>query len=305
MAVALITGADGFLGKYICRELVSRGDEVIPLARGPASKDNDSFTLSLKPTVLEVCRAADQAGADFIYHLAGISDASNLEALYQATVIYAQTVLSGAALARVTPKVVLIGSAAEYGKPVSSDMTTRESDVCNPLSAYGISKYTQTLHGMAASATGLNVTIARLFNPIGAGAPPSTALGSFVQQINAMTEAGGVLKTGPLNSVRDFIDVSEAARVIVEVSRLPGAQIKGQVFNVCTGSGYRLEQIVERLIADSGLHIDHQVENNRRGTSDLDTVIGSNEKLAKFGIEVAGVDLAKVIPEMLSRYKTN
>lgn len=298
MAVALVTGANGFLGKHLCRELVVRGDEVIPLIRNQTGQTITGLPLSSNSTAVEISAALDKMGVDFIYHLAGKSDASDLEALYQANVIYAHRILVGASLTRVKPKVVLIGSAAEYGKPVSPDMTARETDVCSPLSPYGISKLAQTLNGMAASGSGLHVTVARLFNPIGPGAPASTALGSFVRQISAMKDGGGVLRTGSLHSVRDFVDVSEAARVIAELPRLPGTQ--GQVFNICSGAGLKLEDIVAQLIASSGLNVEHQLQGHLRGTSDLDVVIGSNEKLAALGLNVAMPDIKGILSAMLS-----
>lgn len=298
MAVALVTGANGFLGNYVCREILDRGYEVVRLSRGSTTEGETTFSLSTKPTASEICKIIDERQAAIVYHLAGISQASDLEALYRANVFFAQSVLSGAASAKSPPRVVLIGSAAEYGRPVNSDMTVRESDTCSPLSAYGISKLAQTHHGLAASEAGLRVTIARLFNPIGLGSPASTALGSFVRQIASMPNEGGILRTGSLHSTRDFIDVTEAASVIVRLSLLPNVQ--GKVYNICTGAGVRLQDVVSQLIEVSGIAVTHQIESTRHGTSDIDTVIGSNDKLHSLGLDISKPDLRLVLEKMLS-----
>jgi len=302
MAVALVTGANGFLGKYVTREILNRGDKVIGLTRGSSILCESGLPLSLKPTVFEICKILEETGAAFVYHLAGTSNASDLETLYQANVIYAQTVLSASGMAKSPPKVVLIGSAAEYGTPIASDHVTREEDVCRPMSAYGISKLAQTHHGLAASAAGLHVTVARLFNPIGAGSPSSTALGSFVRQIAAMSDQGGILRTGSLRSVRDFIDVSEAARIIAKLPLLPN--LEGNVYNVCTGAGTRLLDVVSQLIEASGLKVEHHVESHIRGTSDIDTVIGSNERLRTLGLSVSQTDIRSVLEAMLQHERS-
>ncbi len=298
MAVALVTGARGFLGNYICREIFDRGDELIRLSRGQTAEDERGFFLSPKPAAAEICHIINETNAATVYHLAGTSQASDLEALYQANVIFAESVLSGCAMAKVPPKVVLIGSAAEYGKPVSWDMISREGDICSPLSAYGISKLAQTHHGLAASEAGLHVTIARLFNPIGIGSPANTALGSFVRQIASMTDEGGILRTGSLHSIRDFINVQDAARIIAKLPSLSDA--RGKVYNICTGNGSKLQDIVSQLIEVSGVPVEHHVEDSRRGTSDLDKVVGSNERLRELGLDIPTPDIRSLLEKMLS-----
>ncbi|ENN84220.1 UDP-glucose 4-epimerase [Rhizobium freirei PRF 81] len=298
MAVALVTGANGFLGNYVCREILDRGYDVVRLSRGSTVEDEKASPLSAKPTASEICKIIDERQAAIVYHLAGTSQASDLEALYQANVFFAQSILSAAASAKSPPKVILIGSAAEYGRPVNSDMISRESDTCSPLSAYGISKLAQTHHGLAASEAGLCVTIARLFNPIGVGSPATTALGSFVRQIASMPTGGGILRTGSLHSTRDFIDVAEAASAIVRLSLL--SDVQGKVYNVCAGAGVRLQDLVSQLIEVSGIAVQHQIESTRRGTSDIDTVIGSNDRLRSVGLDISKPDFRSVLEKMLS-----
>ena len=218
MNVALVTGASGFLGRHVCSQVHNEGDQVHSLSGKADAREAGVLRIPEKPSVEDFRRVIDETRPDTIYHLAGTSMSSDLAQLYQTNVILAQTILSAVAATGAKVKVVLIGSAAEYGEPVDPQGIVRETDRCRPVSAYGISKLAQTLHGLAAAGAGLDVTIARLFNPIGPGSGTNTALGSFVHQVTSLRGGPGVLKTGSLDSVRDFIEIGEAARAIVALS---------------------------------------------------------------------------------------
>ncbi|GAA3099351.1 GDP-mannose 4,6-dehydratase [Rhizobium viscosum] len=303
MARALVTGANGFLGRYVCRELRRQGESVVCLSRSAHSQQGETVVIPEKPSADDLLKIIERTQASMIYHLAGTSQMSDVPALYQANVFFAEALLTAAANSLVRPGILLIGSAAEYGTPVSSDMTCREGDVCRPVSSYGISKLAQTYHGLAAARGGLDVTIARLFNPIGVGSPACTALGSFVGQIAAIKGHAGTLKTGSLDAVRDFIEVAEAARVIVELPRLKAAH--GDVVNVCSGVGTKLENIVSSLMKVSGAEVMLLKEDFRRGTSDLNMVVGSNARLRELGLEVALPDFEAIMREMLAAERSN
>jgi nucleoside-diphosphate-sugar epimerase len=303
MAVALVTGANGFLGSHVCRELDNLGIDVVTLNRSADHPSRRSFVLSQPFTCESLGEVVRSVKPGTIYHLAGTSCSDNLQALYQTNVFYAAHLLDAALRCKMPPTVVLVGSAAEYGRPLHSDSTVRENDFCSPLNAYGISKLAQTHHGLACAAIGLPVVVARLFNPIGIRSAPTTALGSFVNQIATMGPKGGVLKTGPLEVVRDFIDVGDAAKGLIKLASHPAA--KGQVVNLCTGTGVSLQSLVDRLLDVAGVPIVHEVNAQQRGTSDLDIVIGDNRRLKSFGISIAPPDIERLLRRMLDVARQN
>ncbi|MGA2795427.1 MAG: NAD-dependent epimerase/dehydratase family protein [Roseiarcus sp.] len=300
MSVALLTGASGFLGRYVCRELASRGMAFVALTRaGGGAIEGASRTISLSrgPSKEQLGAIFEEVRPRAIYQLAGTSRMDDLEGIYRANVLYAGAILEAALASDARPAVLLVGSAAEYGQPVHRDMTVREPDPCNPLSAYGISKLAQTHHGMAAAAKGLPVVVARLFNPIGAGSPTTTALGSFVSQVAAIGPAGGALTTGPLQAVRDFVDAAAAARVLVALAETQAAM--GQIVNVSTGIGTGLDEMVRRLVRIAGVPVRHEIDRRRHGTSDLDVVIGDPGRLASLGLAMAPPDFDALLARML------
>ncbi len=303
MKVAIVTGADGFLGRHVCRELAARGTRVVRLSRHSGGANVDSIRISSEPSSAELARIFEQVAPTEIYQMAGTTEQSDIAALYEANVIFAVSVLNAAGASATKARIVCIGSAAEYGLPAHPEGVVRETDPCRPISPYGISKYAQTLHALAAARSGRDVVVARLFNPIGAGMSSATALGNFVQQLARATDGRAVLRTGALDSVRDFIDVADAARAIVHLARVPLGEER--VFNISTGIGVRLDRIVAMLIEASGMQVAHEIDSARRGTSTLDAVIGDNRRLAATGLQVPPADLRKLLNAMLANEWTN
>jgi nucleoside-diphosphate-sugar epimerase len=152
MPVALVTGANGFLGSHVCRELDDRGIDVVALNRSVDHASGRSIVVPQPLTCENLGEVVRSVKPSTIYHLAGTSRSDNLEALYQANVLYAAYLLDAALSCEMPPTVVLVGSAAEYGRPLHADSTVREQDFCYPLTAYGISKLAQTHHGLAYAA---------------------------------------------------------------------------------------------------------------------------------------------------------
>jgi nucleoside-diphosphate-sugar epimerase len=299
MSVALVTGANGFLGQFVCRELAGRNVEVVTLNRSIGQGVARWILLPQPLTRAYLIGLLDEIRPDTVYHLAGTSRSDNLDLLYQVNVLYAAELIEAALVSKCRPTVVLVGSAAEYGRPIRPNYIVRESDRCSPMTAYGISKLAQTHHGIAATIRGLPVVVTRLFNPIGVGSTQTNALGNFVAQIAAMGPEGGILKTGPLGAVRDFIHVADAAKALVELGNLPEAA--GQVINLCTGVGTRLQYVVDRLIALAAIPLVHEIDDQRRGTSDLDGVIGDAGLLKRLGIAVATPEMDSLLRDLLAK----
>jgi GDP-4-dehydro-6-deoxy-D-mannose reductase len=302
MPVVVVTGASGFLGRHLCARLLSSGASVVALTRPqgrPAPVGVHSARCEqLNTATLTTVLARQQP--EVIYHVAGSVDGSDVSALYEANVSYAARLLHAAAATVPTAKVLLVGSAAEYGRPVRPNGVVSEDDVCRPLSAYGISKLAQTHHGLAAAAQGLHVVVARVFNPIGPGSPASNALGAFARQIATAPARDGSLRTGPLNAVRDFVSVDDVARALEGLAKHPGG--RGLVVNVCSGRGLALSDLVTRLLALSPVVLRHDVDSQGRGTSDIDRVVGDPSRLCRLDLGLPPLDVDSVLRRMLAEH---
>jgi GDP-4-dehydro-6-deoxy-D-mannose reductase len=300
----LVTGASGFVGSRVVDQLVQRGAEVVTVGRYVAAASaSDHRVLARADDASEVEALVAQVAPQCIIHLAGASSAASLAELYRVNAIFAANLLRAAALVKPNPRVLLVGSAAEYGPVPDADLPVTEAFPCSPNTAYGITKLAQTLHGLTAAAAGLPVTIARVFNPIGPGMSTSLALGSFADQIARLPSTGGTLRTGDLDVERDFIDVREAGRILAELAL--NSVVESGIFNVCTGIGSHLLDITRRLIACSTSPIQLHYESSRTGNSNVRRFIGSPAKLESLGVSVACPDFDRLLPAMLAQAQSD
>ncbi|GEC57703.1 hypothetical protein BEL01nite_67460 [Bradyrhizobium elkanii] len=98
--------------------------------------------------------------------------------------------------------------------------------------------------------------------------------------------------------MRDFVDAADAARALVDLAETPRAV--GQIINVCTGVGTTVQHLVDRLMEIVDAPITHEVEGERRGTSDLDIIIGDANRLSQLGIAVPLPDVDAILRQMLA-----
>lgn len=268
---ALVTGAAGFLGRHLVRELERHGTRVTGLARHGGAGSSHVMMGDAPWEPRRLAGIIEATEPDVVFHLAGgtVGTAAQLEAV---NVGLARSVMEAIGLAQATPLLVCCGSAAEYGSAVTDGAPTPETAVCAPLSAYGTSKLAQTRAALAFNeAGGARVLVARIFNPIGPCMPPHLALGEFARQIAALPPHGGTLRAGNLEVARDFIDVELVARALRLLAQHPDAD---GVVNVCSGQATRLAQLVEMLIAASGKPVRPELDPERVREGELRAMFG-------------------------------
>ncbi len=297
----LVTGASGFIGRSVLKELQTRGLETISVSRTlrePVAGERQCV-LSAPSAAIEVRDLLFSASPDVVMHLAGISSAPSYSELYGANVVFAANLLDAALAMPNKPRVLVAGSAAEYGPVPAAHLPVREDFTCRPNTAYGASKLAQTSHALIAASRGLPVVVARLFNPIGAGMPKSLALGSFAHQIAQMGTRGGILETGDLDAIRDFMDVHVAAKLLVELALMPNSAGSAEVVNICTGEGQRLLDLTQRLIGLAGVPVELKHDVARRGNSEVKAFVGDPSRLASLGLAYASSDFDAVLEAIL------
>jgi nucleoside-diphosphate-sugar epimerase len=302
----LVTGASGFVGRAVLNELQARGLEAVAVSRTarPVVAGEARRLLADVSDAAEVRDLLLSVEPQVVLHLAGVSTAPSYSDLYEANVVFAANLLDAALAMPRKPRVVLAGSAAEYGPVSAALQPVREDLACRPNTGYGASKLAQTSHALVAASRGLSVVVARLFNPIGPGMPKSLALGSFAHQIAGMGTRGGVLATGDLDVVRDFMDIRIAAKLLVGLALTNDAS--AEVVNICTGDGQRLLDLTRRMIAISGVPVELQHDESRRGNSDVRAFVGDPSRLKALGLRAQASDMDALLEAILrdAREKT-
>ncbi len=168
-------------------------------------------------------------------------------------------------------RVVLIGSAAEYGIPTAE--VINEEHPLNPASFYGLTKKWQSEAALLKKRSGIDVVVARIFNLLGPGLKEHLAFGSFVSQIRSSKGDQVCLKIGNLNVSRDFLDVRDAVKAIDGL--LSKQKLDSTIYNLCSGKAENLGELLKELINFSGKNVVIEKDASRYRANDVETITGS------------------------------
>lgn len=249
MERCLVTGAAGFLGRYIVREMSAAGGTV--LAVDSCSPENAALP---KGVGFRSLRLPDErlgaVIADFAptvcVHAAGrASVAGSFEdpdADFESSVLLTRSLLGSLGESAPRCRFVFLSSAAVYGEPES--LPVSESGRILPLSPYGYHKrMCEMLVEESARLGGVRGASARIFSAYGPGLRRQV----LWEAASQLAERGCVSLRGTGLESRDFIsgrDVARAIRVIAEK-----APCGGEVYNVASGQETTIRAAVEMLCA--------------------------------------------------------
>jgi len=272
---ALVTGAAGFVGQWLCRALLADGWDVVGAgvaavpAGGILSEDEKRSVTWVMADVrhqAEIARAFDQARPEAVFHLAGVSsipDAQGDPSLaYEINVLGAARLLHEVRVRRragdIDPVVIVVGSAAQYGR-VLEQRPLRESDSQRPMSVYAASKAAQEIVALeAARSEGVRVVATRSFNHSGPGQAADFLLPALVHRVLAIRDGTDkVLRIGNADTVRDFLHVRDVVRAYLA---LVESGVAGEVYNVCSGEGTRTRDLAKRVLAAAGVNAAVEIE---------------------------------------------
>lgn len=206
-----------------------------------------------------VLELLDALRPDAIYHLAAQASVERAWANPAGTLVNnvtAQLHLLQAVIALgLRPRILVIGSADEYGAVTPQDMPIDEDTPLRPLNPYAVSKVAQDYLGLQYHLSHqLYVVRVRPFNHIGPRQGPGFAVPDFCRQIAAI-EAGQqepVLRVGNLEARRDFSDVRDIVRGYA-LALSHGRP--GQVYNIGAGRSHSIHEMLDRLLALSRVPI--------------------------------------------------
>jgi len=228
MDKVLIIGANGFVGKAVARELSKDFETILA-----SNKQQSGFTTLDATNVNQATDVLNECSPDYIVNCAGIVQNSELAAM---NVDITKTLLSAVVATKLSVKrFVLLGSAAEYGQVQAMGAGIDEDYPIRPVSIYGKYKAEEVRQATAIGQNkGINVIVARLFNPIGPGMNDRFLISVLVRQFREL-RAGtrSSLEVSRLDSVRDYIGVRDVARAIATLLRTKG--LEHTVYNVGSG----------------------------------------------------------------------
>lgn len=269
---ALVTGANGFAGTYLCAALHNAGHEVI--ATNADVRDADAVRAEI-----------GDAQPDWIFHLAAQAfvpaSIQDPHETYAVNITGTASVLAAIRELRHGGKkarLMNISSAEVYGPQPPENYPLRETVLPRPANPYAASKLAaEALVLGEVRAFGLDAVIARAFNHIGPGQSDRFAVASFAKQL-ATIAAGGerVMYVGNLSAKRDMLDVRDVVQAYIDLAQCGES---GEVYNICSESAVSMREVLGELVRIAHVPVEIREDPARMRPSDVPLVYGSNEKL--------------------------
>ena len=295
MKKILITGISGFVGGYFVDYLTSRADtfEIHGISRSKPAWDfvpvtverlnNHHFHLADLNDIPKIRSLIEGIQPDYILHLAAQSSVAEswktpVVSFLNNTNIFLN-IIDTVRLNDNGARVLSVGSSEQYGIVSDEDLPLTENSRQCPANPYAVARVAQEqLARLYASGYGLDICCTRSFNHCGPGQTDRFVVSSIVKQFVRIARGlqDPVIHIGNGTIIRDFVDVHD----VVEAYRLLLARGKrGEVYNICSGKGRSIRDIVT-LLSDM-YHIDVQVlrEQSRIRPIDNPRIVGSYQKI--------------------------
>jgi GDP-4-dehydro-6-deoxy-D-mannose reductase len=296
-ATILITGGTGFAGSHLIEYLVSRDPGAalqihttnfanIPdyLGNLLPSENFHQVDLTDVTSTNELIRSLQPTQ---LYNLAAFSSTSNSFEKSRDAVLNNMglqlNVLEAVQQYSPHTRVLTIGSADGYGISESeAEIPISEEHPFRPINPYAVSKIAQELLAYAyAKSRQLDIVRVRPFNHIGERQTVDFAIPSFTKQIVAIERGEeAILKVGDVQAIRDFTDVKDMVKAYC---LLMEHGLSGEVYNVGSGTGRSMQQIIDILVSLSSSQITIEKDDSKIRALDIPVVIANNEKIKRLG----------------------
>jgi 3-dehydroquinate synthase len=310
----LVTGAQGFLGRYLISHLLQSDPqaEIIGIGRSPRLRDEFTHSLQwgtsriraplpegLREALespryhydsLDITRQPELTGLlgeirpQLIYHLAsGLRDAP-ADHLFRTNVegtIYLIEAIREAGIE--APRVILGSTGFLYGQIGADALPIHENTPCAPIDLYGVSKLAaENAARILARRYGIPAIWARIFNLVGPGQEERHFCGRLTSQAAAI--AAGLLppliEVEPLTTTRDFFDVRDAARALELLAR---KGIPGRIYNLASGIEAPIEQVFRSILDHAGLNGNVEIELKPARPADIPRYVADISRLEALG----------------------
>jgi UDP-glucose 4-epimerase len=260
MGVYVVTGGNGFLGRALVARLRSRSHSVIIASRAihHHNRIDDWVEFDLQDRV--TANNITNVRPDGVFHLAWSTTPATAE---QAPASDVSTNLAGTvnlldklATTSGIPIVLVSSGGAVYGDAGTGPISEREAP--KPISIYGTTKLAMEHYATRCKLfAGLDVRIARISNPFGAGQTPAKMQGAATVFARKIIKSEPIEIWGDGRIVRDYVDVADVASGLMAIMDMDSPCFEDSpVFNIGSGHGLSLIELIQKLEDAAGRQAD-------------------------------------------------
>jgi GDP-4-dehydro-6-deoxy-D-mannose reductase len=312
----LITGCGGFVGSHYLDYLHNTGltEEVVGIGTtAPLNAPNDLRFSFIEINLLDAKKLGEsikKIRPRFCIHLASMSSVAASwvypdKSFNNNTNIFLNLL---EAVRHYSPetRILSVGSSEQYGEVSLQEESFMESDRLAPQSPYAVAKCSQEMIGQVyVESYELDIVMTRSFNHIGPRQSEHFAIAGFSRLFSQANNNGDellVLPTGNIQVIRDFIDVRDVVSAYEAILR---SAHPGAIYNVCSGRGVALANVITKLSEISGVRVEIETEPSRLRPSENNIVVGSHALLTnKLGWEPT-IPLDQSLRDILKYWQAN
>lgn len=244
----LVTGSNGFIGMNLAQRLLSEGHRVSSLIR-PGSNLERLQGLGAQIKILEAdildCQAlrevVQRTEPEVVYHLAStpfnpptISASTHMQVIAMGTMNLLESLRD-----RPEVRIICMGSGAEYG----SGSSLKEESPLQPATILGAAKAAAALLIQTyARLYGMETVLLRLFTPYGPWEQPGRLIPHTI--LSALNGRDVRISSG--TQQRDYVYIDDVIEALVLAANQP--VLPGVAFNICSGRGLPIRQVVEQIM---------------------------------------------------------
>jgi nucleoside-diphosphate-sugar epimerase len=287
--IALITGAEGFIGSHLCRFLQGKGWTVTGTFLQPGSNSfpklpNLNFTQCDLRNGQRVTQVLKQCEPTHIFHMGAQSlptvSWADPVTTFESNVMGSLYLFEAVRHMKRRPVIVSACSSAEYGNVPASAIPVKEEQPLKPLHPYGISKVCLDLlareYFLDYDIPAVNI---RLFNTTGPG-KTSDAPSDFVRQLVRIKKGqqSAIIEVGNLQPRRAFLDVNDTVRGFY-LAAMKGK--RGESYNLCATRTVRIYELLHTAIRLSSVKVNIQPVARLMRPSDEKIIFGNTQKIRR------------------------
>jgi nucleoside-diphosphate-sugar epimerase len=333
MTAVVITGAQGFIGRYLIAHYLAAEPRGTVIGIGRSRGQCESFTHEVgwggdrvaaplpaplraalanpayryvaldlldRRALTELLLAVEP---QVVVHLAGALRDEPTPRLFTVNVLGTEAVLEAVAAAALDcrPRVILGSSGSVYGALSPAAPPIDEDTQAQPIDPYAVSKHAaENLAVVIARRHGIALSIARIFNVVGPGQDERHICGWLARQL-AEARAGvtkGEIAVGPLDTTRDFVDVRDVAAALHLIASFPRPD---PIYNVASGIETEVATVFARLAALAGRASVRAPAATGRRAHDMPRHVARIDRLARLGYRPA-YPLERSLDDLLTYY---